>query len=52
MKKIFSIIFMTVLITGSGCARDNSENVEELLRELKNPNIMVKREAIHRIGRL
>jgi len=47
MKKIFSVIFMTVLIIGLGCP---SPDVEEYLRDLKSPNVVIKREAIHRIG--
>ena len=49
MKKIFSAIFLTVLIIGWGCP---NPDVEQYLRDLKSPNAVIRREAIHRVGEL
>ena len=49
MKKIFSVIFLTVLIIGLGCP---NPGVEQYLRDLKSPNVVIKMEAIYRVGEL
>lgn len=49
MKKLFPIIFLTLLILGLGCP---NPDVEECLRDLKSHNLVIKGEAIYRIGEL
>jgi len=55
-KKIFLALFLTVLMTSMGCSRCSNPylnpDVKEYLKNLKSSNIVIKREAIYKLGQL
>jgi succinoglycan biosynthesis transport protein ExoP len=56
LKKIFLAIFLTVLIPCIGCSKSSNPylnpNIKEYLKNLKISNIVAKRDAIYKLGRL
>ena len=52
-RKIFLVMFMMTLITCLGCAELHLiTDVKEYLRDMKSSNVVIKREAIYKIGKL
>jgi len=56
LKKIFFITFLMVLITSMGCSQCSNPylnpDIKEYLKNLRDSNIVIKREAIYRLGKL
>jgi succinoglycan biosynthesis transport protein ExoP len=56
LKKIFFSIFLMVLITSMGCSTCSNPyinpDIKEYLKNLRDSNMVIKREAIYRLGKL
>jgi hypothetical protein len=56
LRKIFSVIFLTVLVMSAGCSRCSNPflnpDIKEYLKNLRSSNIVIKREAINKLGKL
>jgi tyrosine-protein kinase Etk/Wzc len=52
-RKIFLVMFLMTLITCLGCTELHlTTDIKEYLRDLKSSNVVIKREAIYKIGQL
>jgi hypothetical protein len=56
LGKIFAVIFLTGLIMSAGCSRCSNPylnpDIKEYLKNLRSSNIVIKREAINKLGKL
>src|SRR4030067_1113236 len=56
LRKIFSVFFLLGLITTAGCSRCSNPylnpDIKDYLKNLKSSNVVIKREAINKLGKL
>jgi HEAT repeat protein len=56
LGKIFSVFFLMCLIMSAGCSRCSNPylnpDIKEYLKNLKSSNVVIKKEAIYRLGKL
>ena len=56
LRKIFSVLFLMGLIMSAGCPGSSNPylnpDIKEYLKNLKSTNIVIKREAVNRLGQL
>jgi succinoglycan biosynthesis transport protein ExoP len=55
-RKIFPVIFLTVLIMSVGCSKSSNPylnpDIKDYLKNLKSSNIVIQRDAIYKLGQL
>ena len=56
LRKIFSVLFLMGLIMSAGCSKSSNPylnpDIKDYLKNLKSSNIVIKREAINKLGKL
>ncbi len=56
LRKFFSVLFLMGLIMSAGCSRSSNPylnpDIKDYLKNLKSSNIVIKREAINKLGKL
>lgn len=56
LRKFFSVLFLMGLIISAGCSRSSNPylnpDIKDYLKNLKSSNVVIKREAVNRLGKL